>query len=106
MSREDDIAISLSKQYGIPYASLENKILKIETEQNLERLIPEDFARENFVIPLFLDNEVLAVAIADPENMLLLDDLKRRTAHQIQPFIATKTQIMKVIDEYYSSGGA
>ena len=37
-TKEDDIAVALSKQFGIPYASRENKILKSEKGQNLENL--------------------------------------------------------------------
>ena len=44
---------------------------------------------------------MLAVAISDPENVLLLDNLKLLTGHEIQPFISTKTQIIKAIDEFY-----
>jgi type IV pilus assembly protein PilB len=100
-TKEEDIAIALSKQSGMPYASRENKILKAEKGQNLEKILPEGFARENFILPLFQDNNVLAVAISDPGNMLLLDNVKMLTGHEIQPFISTKTQIIKAIDEFY-----
>jgi type IV pilus assembly protein PilB len=103
--KEEDIAIALSKQHGIPYASRDNKILKAEKGENLEKLVPENFARENFLLPLFKDNNMLAVAISDPENVLMLDNLKLLTGHEIQPFISTKTQIIKAIDEFYLGGG-
>jgi type IV pilus assembly protein PilB len=57
------------------------------------------------VVPLFLDEKVLAVAMADPDNLLTLDNLKLMTGLEIQPFVATKTQILKVIDEFYQQGG-
>ena len=103
-TKEDDIAVALSKQYGMPYASRDNKILKAEKGQNLEKVVPENFARENLLLPLFADNNVLAVAISDPENVLMLDNLKLLTGHEIQPFISTKTQIIKAIDEFYLGG--
>jgi type IV pilus assembly protein PilB len=103
-SKEDDIAIALSKQYGIPYASRENKILKAEKGQNLEKVVPEAYARENSLLPLFQDDNQLAVAVSDPANVLLLDNLKLLTGLEIQPFIATKTQIIKAIDEFYLGG--
>jgi type IV pilus assembly protein PilB len=104
-TKEDDIAIALSKQYGIPYASRDNKILKAEKGQNLEKVVPENFARENFILPLFQDNNVLAIAISDPENVLLLDNVKLLTGFEIQAFISTKTQIIKAIDEFYLGTG-
>jgi len=105
-TKEDDIAVALSKQYGIPYASRENKILKSEKGQALEKVIPENYARENLVLPLFLDENVLAVALSDPDNVLLIDNLKLLSGHEIQAFISTKTQILKAIDEFYIGGSA
>ena len=104
LAKEEDIALVLSKHLGVPYASRENKILKAEKGQNLEKVIPENYARQNYVLPLFLDEKILAVAVSDPENVMLLDNVKLLTGLEIQPFIATKTQIIKVIDEFYLSG--
>ncbi|MBI4060085.1 MAG: hypothetical protein HY403_01510, partial [Elusimicrobia bacterium] len=100
-TKEDDIALALSKQLGIPFASRENKILKAEKGQSLEKVISENYARENLVLPLFLDDNVLAVALSDPDNVLLIDNLKLLSGREIQAFIATKTQILRAIDEFY-----
>src|SRR5687767_7967190 len=69
---EEQIAIAFSKQLGVPYASRENKILKVEKGQNLEKIISETYAREHLLLPLFLDSRVLAVAMAEPDNVLTL----------------------------------
>jgi type IV pilus assembly protein PilB len=103
---EEAIAIAVSKLLGIPYASRENKILKPERDQGLEKVIDERFARENVLLPLFLDEGVLAIALAEPDNMLVMDNLKLMTGFEPQPFIATKAQIMKAIDEFYGSSGS
>ena len=104
-ANEEAIAVAFSKQLGIPYASRENKILRVEKGQNLDKVVSEEHAREHLVVPLFLDEKVLAVAMADPDNLLTLDNLKLMTGLEIQPFVATKTQILKVIDEFYQAGG-
>ncbi len=104
--KEDDIVAALSKHLNIPWASRENKILKSEKGQGLEKVIPENYARENLVLPLFLDETALAVAMTDPDNVLLIDNLKLLSGNEIQAFIATKSQILKAIDEFYLGGGA
>ena len=58
---EEKVAMVLSKQYGIPYASRENKILKTEKGEGLEKMVPEKFARENVLLPLFQECIFLAV---------------------------------------------
>ncbi|MFA6093519.1 MAG: ATPase, T2SS/T4P/T4SS family [Elusimicrobiota bacterium] len=105
LASEDQIALSVSKLLGIPLASRENKILSPEKTQNLQSVIDERYARENVLVPLFLDENTLAVALAEPENVLVVENLRLMTGRDIQPFIATKTQIMKIIDEFYGSSG-
>jgi type IV pilus assembly protein PilB len=98
---EEQVAMALSKQLAIPYASKENQILNPEKGQGLEKLIPEKFARENYVVPLFIENNVLAVAMTDPTNIFLLDNIKVITGRDVQPFISTKSQLLKVLDSFY-----
>ncbi len=103
---DEAIAIAISKQFGVPYASRENKILRVEKGQNLEHVVSESYARENCVLPLFLDEGVLAVALTNPEDIMLRDNLKLLAAGlEIQSFVATRAQILKAIDEFYTSGG-
>ena len=98
---EEQVAMALGKQLGIPYASKENQILNPEKSQGLEKIIPEKFARDNAVIPLFIENSVLAVAMTDPTNIMMMDNIKLVCGMEIQPFISTKAQILKVIDSFF-----
>ncbi len=98
---EEQVAQALGKQLGIPYASKENQILNPEKGQGLEKIIPEKFARDNAIIPLFIENNVLATAVTDPTNIMMLDNIKLVSGMEIMLFISTKAQILKVIDVFY-----
>ncbi|ACC98134.1 Type II secretion system subunit [Elusimicrobium minutum Pei191] len=98
---EEQITIALSKHFSVPYASKENNILIPEKEQNLQDVVNEKFARENMVLPLFLEEGVLAIAMYDPSNVFLVDNVKMMTGYDIQPFIASKSQILTAIDVFY-----
>ena len=100
--KEEDLTIAVSKQLSIPYASWENGILNSEKDQNLNDIIDEKFARENLVLPLFMEENSIAVAMVDPSNVLLLDNLKMMTGLEIQPFIAPKSQLLAALDKFYS----
>ncbi len=102
---ESVITAALSKQLGIPLASRENKILIPEKSQGLEKLIPENFAREHLMVPLFLEDGTLGVAMVDPTNVMLQDNIRVLTSKTIHPFVAAKTQILKSIDELYGGMG-
>lgn len=100
---EEKVTAALSKHFAVPYASKENGILVPEKEQNLQNIIPEKFARENMVIPLFVEDDSLAVAVLDPTNVFLLENIKMMSGKQVQPFLASKSQLLNVIDTFYSN---
>ena len=100
---EEKVTAALSKHFAVPYASKENDILVPEKEQNLQDIIPEKFARENMVIPLFVEDDSLAVAVLDPTNVFLLENIKMMSGKQVQPFLASKSQLLNVIDTFYSN---
>ncbi len=100
---EEQVTMALSKHFSIPYASKENGILLPEREQNLQEIINEKFARENMVIPLFMEDDSLAIALVDPTNLFLIENIKMMSGKQIQPFITSKSQLLAVIDAFYSN---
>ncbi len=98
---EEEIAKQTAKKLGVPYACFDNKILKMQKGENLETIIPEPFARENLVMPLFLDGETLAVAMANPSDKALADKIKLITGQDLQPFISSRTQLLAAIKRHY-----
>ncbi|MFA5155985.1 MAG: ATPase, T2SS/T4P/T4SS family [Candidatus Omnitrophota bacterium] len=101
MVKEDQMVAVLGKQFNIPYFSLGTGMLKPAKDQELEHLIPQDFAYKNSVIPLSRTLNSLTVAMSDPLDIILLDNLKRLTGCEINSVIATKSDINKAIEEFY-----
>jgi len=52
-------------------------------------------------MPIEIDDGHLVVAMADPQNVLALDDLRIITGYEITPAISTKDDIVAAVDEYY-----
>ena len=100
---EEQVTIALSKHFSIPYASKENGILVPEKEQNLQEIIPEKFARENMIVPLFVEDDSLAVALLDPTNLFVIENIKMMSGKQVQPFITSKSQLLAVMDAFYTN---
>ena len=98
---EEQVTSALAKHFSLPYASRENGILMPEREQNLQKLIPEKFARENLVIPLFIEDNELAVALYDPSNLFLIDNIRMMAGKEVQTFVASKSQILAAVDSFY-----
>ena len=102
MVSEEQLVIAIGKQLGIPFFSLGTGMLKPAVDQNLDELIPVEVARKNLVLPLSRTLRSLTVAMADPLDLILIDNLKKLTGCQINPVIAIKSDIAKAIEDFYS----
>ena len=98
---EEQIVIALSKQLFIPYVSLASGKLKPIADQNLETLIPRDFAVRNVVLPLSRSLNSLTVVMFDPLDLILIDNLKKITSCEINPVVSTRTDILKALEAFY-----
>lgn len=103
---EEEIFAALATQLGMPYISSEKADLLIPKEdQNLDTLVPRDFASKNVIIPLSKHMNSLTCAISDPLDLLILDNLKRITGCEINPVLASKKAILKSISAFYYGSG-
>lgn len=98
---EKDIAETLAIQLELPFVSGERGMLKPRTDQELEKLIPAETARQYNVIPLSRDNDILTVAMADPSDVVTIDNLKKIANCEVSIVIATKSDIIKAQDVFY-----
>ncbi|MFH1692062.1 MAG: ATPase, T2SS/T4P/T4SS family [Candidatus Omnitrophota bacterium] len=98
---EEDVVVALGKQLNIPYVSMGSGLLKPVTDQNLDHLIPKEFAIKNLVLPLSKNLNSLTCAVSDPLDVILIDNLRKLTECEINLVIATKTEILKSIDDFY-----
>ena len=98
---EEQIVVALSKQLSIPYISIASGKLKPAADQNLEELIPHNFSVRNLVLPLSRSLNSLTVVMFDPLDLILLDNLKKLTGCEINAVVATKSDIVKAIENFY-----
>ena len=101
MVSEADYVRVLAKQLNMPYASLGSDLLKPALDQELENLVPREFALKNIVLPLSRNLDSLTCAVYDPFDLTLLDNLKQMTGCQINLVIASRTDILRMADSLY-----
>ena len=101
ITTEEDIVVALGKQLNLPYVSMGAGLLKPATEQNLDYLVSKEFALKNSVLPLAKTMNSLTCAITDPLDVILIDNLRKMTSCEINQVIATKSEILKAIDDFY-----
>ena len=97
---EEEIALTLTAQYGFPYLPLDN----YEIDNKVTDLIPEDLARQYCLIPIDRIGNALTLAMADPSNVQAIEDIELMTKCVVQTFVSTPSAVTKAIDRYYKKG--
>jgi type IV pilus assembly protein PilB len=100
--REGDLLTVLSRQFGVPVVDLE----KLSIPQQVLELVPGDLAQELSVVPFAQPMKFLDVAMADPTNVGVIDELRIRTQLNIRPHLAGPKTLERAIGKYYQRGFA
>ncbi len=66
-------------------------------------LIPTEVATKFQVVPIQREGRILTVAMANPDNIFAIDDIKFITGLEVRPVVATESSIKKAIDRLYDS---
>lgn len=98
---QEELDFALSSQKGIARFDLSNYIIELP----VIKLVPEDFARKYMLIPVFLVENTLTVAMSEPSNVFIIDELQRVTKLIVEPVLAQELDIKKALDQYYGGSG-
>ncbi len=89
----------LEFQLGIPYINLE----EYRIDAAATKTITEDMARKHLLIPIKQSEIEVHVAMADPLNLLAIDDVKIFSGKEAVPFFADEAAIKRAIEMYYGT---
>lgn len=98
---EDGIVKALGEQYGIPYVG-ENIL---EVEKRFTELIPADLAFKLNVLPIYDTKAEVTVAIIDPLNIFIQDELRKIFRKRIKIVVTTETLMKQALDKFYTTKG-
>src|SRR5881397_301570 len=79
---------------------------RFEVDPKILRLIPPDVAIKHTVLPLKREGRTLTVAIADPNNVTAIEDIKFVTRCDVFPVIAGEYTLRNAIDRYHQQSDA
>jgi len=89
---------ALSEQHGIPGIDLSQICLRLETLD----LLPREIAERHLILPVLVRDDRLFVALANPRERKVLDELEFVTGKKVYPYVALETSLSNVIEEAYS----
>ena len=90
---EDQVIECLAAEYEVPYAKLETWYYDAKVVDAL----PREYIERNLVLPLFRVRNVLTVAVSEPANMFLIEELRDAAGTEVQIVASSSKDIRRMI---------
>jgi type IV pilus assembly protein PilB len=97
---EEKVYAALADQWQIPFIPADEILQR--TDKDVLNLVPEVFARENFVIPIQMTESSLIVAMSDPDDIVTIDQLQKLAKKVADVHLASPQAIVASIENLYS----
>ena len=102
LASEDDVQRALAEQLQLPFV----KISELTVRKEVIEKIPAKLVNHYNLVPLEQYNGTLRVAVIDPLDMHMLDDLRLMLKLEVEPVVSTQKEIDDAIKRYYGIGAA
>jgi len=93
---EQEVMEALADGYGVPFVT---QTVRIADPRVIESL-PREFIEEQNVLPLFLVRGVLTIAVAEPANLFLVEEIERISGHRVQIVVSPPSEIRAALRAY------
>jgi type IV pilus assembly protein PilB len=94
---EEDVVAAVAEEHRMGFVPLEG----VEIPSSIIEMIPESVARENTVIPVGRTNGILRVAVADPDDLNLVDKLRFMLNQEVERVLSPREAIVQSINKHY-----
>ena len=95
---EVQVTEALAEQWGMPVVSLAETTIP----PNVLEIVPQTMADIYKIMPVSLKNNVLTVAMADPQNVAALDDLRNFLGYDVRGAVSNLHDVEQAIARYYA----
>jgi len=97
---EEVLVQALSQQLNFPAINLDQRNIR----QNVLDHIPGELAEQHSIVPFNIDGKFLDVAMTDPTNLGIIDELRIRTQLNVRPYLAGPKMIERALARFYGRG--
>ncbi len=98
---DEQLAQALGEQMHLQVVSLDDVSIDKETIESIN----DTMAQMWRVIPLRLEDNVLTVATAEPQNLQIQDELRQFVGYDVRTVVATDYDIQRTLDRFYADEG-
>jgi type IV pilus assembly protein PilB len=97
----DEIAAlqAVAEYFHLPFA----RVAAAQVDAEVFELLPRDYLKAKVVLPVRRVGETVLLAISDPADIFLIDDLKRRLRGKLQLVVSPPGDILRVVEELSAS---
>lgn len=95
---EETIFETLATRWNVPFFRLDPLKLDLNV---VTTTIPRSFAMKHLVLPVDVKDGILTVAMPDPFNLEVLDDITMASKLKVQAVVSPKSDIIKLINEFF-----
>lgn len=99
--REAELVTILARHLGLDFVDLAEVALDVSALQ----LVPENLARRYQAVPVGFDGGRLVLAMADPGNIVAIDDIRTVSGREVRVVVSTRSAIQAAIERHHSSDG-
>lgn len=96
---EEAVTKGVAAQAGVPFVNLR----EYPIQENAVRLLDIEQIERYEALPIGIEGDRLVVAMAQPRNIIAIDDLRILTGYEIKPVIVTDSELKANIDRYAQS---
>jgi type IV pilus assembly protein PilB len=89
----EEVMEAVAESYDLPFAKIDPSLI----DPSLADILPLEFCEKQVVVPMFLVEGRLTVAVSDPSNIFVAEEISRMTDHQVQLVAATQEDIRSVL---------
>ncbi len=98
---EEQLAQALAEQWGMQVIHLADTVVP----PNVLNLVTETMAQMYRIVPISFKDSTLTIALCDPQNLAIQDELRTFLGYEIRAVVATEREILKALDRYYAASG-
>ncbi len=98
---DEQLAQGLAEQMGMQVISLSD----VAVPPEVLGYVTEPMAQLYRIIPLTFKDDILTVAMCDPQKLSILDELRSFLGYEVRAVVATEREVLKALERYYAVDG-
>ena len=90
---DDQVAECVAGEYGAPYAKLEARLF----DAKIVEILPREYIEKNLVLPLFVIRDTLILAVSEPSNLFIIQEVETLSKLKVQIVVSTAKDIRRML---------